>query len=168
MDPIVDLQVAKKQVLQEANEFLDSVREIVTGEPGSVQNPLSIMQRLRTRAYENLNQIQHKAMIIRAALFLEMNDLRNKDVDWYWHPKQTGGLEEPDLRGEVAGEVIISAEVTTSEKPQGIIDSKMQSTLEKLDTMPGEKFYFVQTEPMLKRANNKVRKANFPIEVRLI
>jgi hypothetical protein len=67
-----------------------------------------------------------------------------------------------------AGEIVLSAEVTTSERPVGIIDTRIRDTLAKLSTMPGRRFYFVRTDTMGQRAMTKVEKGGFPIEVRRI
>ena len=60
---------------------------------------------------------------------------------------------------------MISAEITTSEKPVGTIDSRMQKTLAKLAEMQGAKFYFVRTPQMQQRANTKITKVGWNIEV---
>jgi hypothetical protein len=106
-------------------------------------------------------------MILVAARLLERTDLRGKAVEWFWNPRQTGDATEPDLRGVLYGKIAISAEVTCSERPAGVIDTRMATTLGKLDAMPGRKFYFVRTEEMAQRGRTKVRKRRYDIEVRL-
>ena len=166
MEQIVNLSLAEKQVLQKVRQLLFMIRRTTAEEPSSLKDGVGVLERLRNDNYENLNQIQHEAMILRAALDLQIRDLAGKPVDWYWNPRQTGGLEEPDLRGIVAGNIYISAEITTSKSPIGAIDKRMGATLEKLSKMPGKKIYFVRTEAMEKRAKTKVSKADYPIEIR--
>ena len=84
---------------------------------------------------------------------------------WYWNPRQTGDHTEPDLRGIYSGAILVSAEITTSEKPVGTIDSRMKKILTKLAAMQGEKFYFVRTSEMRQRAATKITKGGWEIEV---
>ncbi len=165
MEQIINLSLEEKQVLQKVKHLLSMIRRTVAEEPSNLKDGISVLRRLRNDNYEELNQIQHEAMILRAALALQSKDLAGKSVNWEWHPRQTGGKGEPDLRGKVAGTIHISAEITTSEKP---IDKSMSATLKKLSKMHGKKIYFVRTEPMEKRAKTKVSKAGYPIEIRQI
>ncbi len=168
MEQIVDLSLAEEQVLQKVKQLLSMIKRTVAEEPSSLKDGISVLERLRNDNYENLNQIQHEAMLLRAALALQSKDLAGKPVNWYWNPRQTGDLEEPDLRGIVAGTIHISAEITTSERPIGTIDKRMTATLKKLSIMAGKKFYFVRTEAMEKRAKTKASKYGYPIEIRQI
>lgn len=148
--------------------LLSSIRGTITKEPSSLNEGISILEHFRKDNYEELNQVQHEAMILRAALDLQSKDFAGKPVTWYWNPRQTGDSEEPDLRGIVAGSIHISAEITTSESPKGSIDTRMRETLEKLSKMPGKRIYFVRTEAMENRAKTKLSKADYPIEIRNI
>jgi hypothetical protein len=60
---------------------------------------------------------------------------------------------------------VILAEITTSDRPVGVIDGRMRRTLEKLSRMQGSRYYFVRTEKMEQRALTKVRKASWAITV---
>lgn len=123
------------------------------------------LQKVRSESYEDVNQIQHEYLILRAMKWLIENGICNAQTQWYWNPRQTGGCSEPDLRGCLEGRVISSSEVTTSLNPVGTIDTRMQRTLSKLSLQPGRLHYFVQTEAMAKRARIKIRKSNLNIEV---
>ena len=63
------------------------------------------------------------------------------------------------------GKIILSAEATTSEKPQGSIDSRMRDTLFKLNKMEGYKYYFIRTKEMEQRAKTKIKKNKLNIDV---
>ena len=139
MEQIVNLGLAEKQALQEVRQLLSTVRRTIAEEPSNLKDGVGVLEHLRNDNYENLNQIQHEAMILRAALDLQIKDLAGKPVHWYWNPRQTGGIEEPDLRGIVAGNICVSAEITTSKSSNGAIDTRMGATLEKLSKMPGKK-----------------------------
>jgi hypothetical protein len=78
---------------------------------------------------------------------------------------RTGNKNEPDLQGLNKDDVIVSAEVTTSTKPQGEIDSRMAAILAKLSTMPGDKYYVVASEEMERRAKSKISSLGFQINV---
>jgi hypothetical protein len=111
-----------------------------------------------------LNQIQHEFLLLQGLAWLSKNGFES-EIDWDWNPRQTGGGNEPDLRGSVNGKILVSAEASTSEKPQGILDTRMRKTLEKLSRMDGQRFYFVSSDEMMKRAETKILKANWSIKV---
>lgn len=51
---------------------------------------------------------------------------------------------------------------------QGMLDARMRDTLRKLNEMEGDKYYFVRTKEMEKRANTKVTKNKWDIKVVII
>jgi hypothetical protein len=156
---------ARSKVLADVQRFLATVRQISAT---SIQTPelgIATLARLRRETYEDLNQIQHEYMIVCAADWFVQKARCPADTNWLWNPRQTGDDTEPDLRGEYRGVVVVSAEITTSQNPTGIIDSRMRNTLRKLSSMQGEKFYFASTASMCRRARTKVAKARWPIEV---
>jgi len=134
----------------------------------SVSLGIEILSTLRQVASEDINQIQHEEMTLRAALLLQETIFPGQRVAWYWNPRQTGDRSEPDLRAALTGEIVLSAEVTTSERPVRAIDKRMTHTLAKLGRMPGRKFFFVRSEAMEQRARAKIEKGRFGIEVRRI
>lgn len=165
----LEINKGEMQITKRSKEFVSLLKEISATEPQSVDETLNLLRKLRQDIYENMNQIQHDAMILKAAKLLQKNhDFSNMDIVWYWNPSQKGSGEEPDLRGVVLGRTIISAEITTSENPIGSIDSRIRDTLDKLSQMDGGKYYFVRTSQMEQRAKTKVNKSGFPIEVILI
>jgi len=166
MERIVDLNIAEVQVFQKVKELIATSRTIVAEEPPNLKFGIETLKQLRRAIYEDLNQIQHEGMILRAARLLESSELTGQEVEWYWNPRQTGTADEPDLRGLVAGRIVVSAEITASESPKGTIDQRMGTTLEKLSKLPGKTFYFVCTDSMEKRARTKVKQAGYQIEVR--
>lgn len=168
MNQITDLHVAEQEVFQEIKQCISKVKSAVANAPADLSTGISVLKRLRQEIYEDLNQVQHEEMILQAARLLESQDFVGKDVVWHWNPRQGGGAGEPDLRGSVAGRIEVSAEITTSGKPDGTIAERMTTTLEKLSKMPGKKIYFVRTEAMEKRAETKVSKAGYEIEIRRV
>jgi len=95
---------------------------------------------LRAEIYEDLNQLQHKALIIAAAKRLAK---RYPTISkWKWHPKQTSSINEADLTGYSRDKIVINAEVTTSNRPIGTIDQRMKRTLLSLSKKKGTLFYF--------------------------
>jgi len=168
MERIADLNLTEEEVFKKAKMLVTKVRRASAENPPNLESAIKILENLRREIYEDLNQIQHEAMILRAGLVLQRSDLINEDVEWYWNPRQRGGAEEPDLRGIIAGQIKVSAEVTASEKPEGTIERRMQATLSKLSKMRGKRIYFVRTQAMEKRARSKVKKAGYQIEVQRI
>jgi len=165
MEQISNLKMAEKDIFRKAKRLIVEVRRASTEDPSNLKSAIEVLQHLRRTIYEDLNQIQHEEMILRAALALQSNEFSKEDMEWYWNPRQTGGPDEPDLRGTVRGQITLSVEVTASENPKGIIDQRMQKTLKKLSQMRGRKIYFVRTETMENRAITKVSKAGYQIEV---
>ena len=168
MEKITDLKLREEEVFKEVKTLILKIKKAIEYEPSDFPTGINILEDLRKGIYEDLNQIQHEAMILRAAHSINSTDFYGYNVEWYWNPRQTGSAEEPDLCGKIAGENVVSAEITTSENPGGTIDKRMASTLKNLNNMPGKKIYFVRTETMEKRAKSKVSKCGYQIEVRKI
>jgi hypothetical protein len=156
---------AHLKVLTDTRRCLATINRLSATPCATAEEGISILDRLRRESYEDLNQIQHEHLIVRAAEWLETDAQHEVGMEWGWNPRQTGDSSEPDLRGSVRSTVVVSAEITTSERPVGTIDKRMQSTLSKLAQMSGRKYYFVRTEAMCMRAETKVKKAGWPISV---
>lgn len=168
MNQIISFSTVGNKILTDIRGFMDGIRDIVKQEVHSVSEGVTTLQKLRQAAYEEINQIQHEEMVFRAACSLRDANWSAQDIKWYWNPRQTGDNSEPDLRAIQNDRIVLSAEVTTSDYPKGIIDSRMRDTLVKLSKMLGQKYYFVRTEAMEKRAKTKVSKSGYSIDVRCI
>ena len=168
MQPLCCFDTAESKVEKDAGDLLRKIHKITEQKPGNAQDAIAMLQKLRSTAYENINQIQHEYLIIRCARWLIDEGHVEKNVQWKWNPRQTGSAKEPDLLATRDQQLLISAEVTTSETPQGTIDKRMARTLEKLSGMLGKKFYFVTTKEMKKRAVRKVEKGKWDIQIVLI
>jgi hypothetical protein len=175
MNRIEDLDSKNSEILEKVKILIARIEEAIGVEPiDNLAKGIRVLEKLRNTSYEDLNQIPHEAMIIRAAQQISATDYPGENVEWDWHPRQTGSKpkgspkeKEPDLRGKIAGQIVVSAEITTSAKP---IEGTMTLTLKKLNEMqvPGKKIYFVRTEEMEKRAKTKVSKRRYQIEVRRV
>lgn len=165
MERLGTFKEAHQKVLVDIQRFLKTVNNLSSMPCTSAAMGIAVLDRLRRETYEDLNQIQHEHLIIRAAEWLLAERKCPLETLWLWNPRQTGDNSEPDLRGSLSGSTVISAEITTSEKPVGTIDSRMQKTLAKLSEMQGAKFYFVRTPEMRQRANTKITKGRWSIEV---
>ena len=168
MKQIPNLKRAEKNVFKKVIKHISIIRKSVSDEPSNLMAGIEILENLRKEIYEDLNQIQHEAMILKAARLIETSDFSNQKIEWFWNPRQTGGTEEPDLRGVINGEIVISAEITTSVDPQGTIDTRMRDTLKKLSKLPGKKIYYVRSKKMKQRAETKVNKTDYSIDIRLV
>jgi len=164
MERIESIEAAETALVGKANKLLEAARAIVSGNASSAKNAVNLLSRLREAVYEDLNQIQHEGLILEAAQWLRENALAGREAEWWWNPRQTGGHDEPDLRC-ISGSDVVVAEVTASNAPVGVIDSRMMSTLEKLAATEGKRYYFVRTESMRKRAKTKVDKGKWDIRV---
>ena len=168
MQPLCCFDTAESKVEKDAGDLLHKIHEITKRKPENAEDAIAMLRELRSTAYENINQIPHEYLIIRCARWLIDKGHVEKNVQWKWNPRQTGSAKEPDLLATKDQKRLISAEMTTSETPQGTIDKRMARTLEKLSKMSGKQFYFVTTEEMKKRAETKVKKGKWDIKIVLI
>ncbi|NJC87172.1 MAG: hypothetical protein FIB02_01335 [Desulfuromonas sp.] len=165
MDKLGTFAEAHRKVLADIQKILATVQKHSSLPCTTAEAGIKILNRLRKETYEDLNQIQHEHLIVRAAEWIIAKEKCPPETVWYWNPRQTGDHSEPDLRGTCAGKIVVSAEITTSENPVGTIDTRMQKTLAKLSEMQGARYYFVRTETMRQRAETKVVKGGWRIEV---
>lgn len=168
MERLGTLEAANAKVLADAQRCIDRIRRLCVASVTTADDGVRVLRLLREEAYEDLNQIQHEHLIVHAAQWLIQQKHCPTSVEWSWNPRQTGDDSEPDLRGTHDGSVVISAEITTSRDPVGVLDTRMRRTLAKLALTEGQKFYFVRTESMRRRAATKVAKAQWSIQVVLL
>jgi len=165
MDRMPEIDKALEKVQMDIEQFFRIVRGHLPSEIETLDAGLSAMRRIRLDVYENLNQIQHESLLVRAREQLEAHEPRLSKARWFWNPRQTGDDSEPDLRALIGGRIVVSGEATTSEAPKGVIDTRMRNTLAALAEMQGQRYYFVRTPAMKKRAETKCRKAGWRISV---
>jgi hypothetical protein len=166
MEEIGDIASAETALLHELKEVFSHIRVAGKAEPTNLELGLEILKTLRRLVYEDMNQLQHEALIIKVAKLLEAEVYPTVTIRWLWNPRQTGSKDEPDLRGiDNHGQIIISTEVTTSLSPKGFIDRRMAETLAKLSAMPGDKYYVVTTEEMERRAKSKLQSLGYEITI---
>jgi hypothetical protein len=164
MEKLPNIADAEEKALAEIQRILKEIRSL-TRDVDSLSDGLDRLRQIRGTHYEDMNQIQHECLLLRALRWLRDRGYTSDRLDWYWNPHQTGDSSEPDLLAKREGEVILSAEATTSEIPQGVIDSRMRDTLAKLNGFQGERFYFVRTKEMAQRAQTKVARNSWIIKV---
>ena len=147
--------------------FTEARRLISTDHADSYIKKLSLLKDFRKKLYENLNQLQHRALILKAA---QMFQSEYKNIThWTWHPSQTSQPKFADLTGyDKNNNVILNAEITTSMKAIGSIRQRMSKTLESLSIKEGDKFYIVSNESMEKSASKKIKTLNIDIKVKKI
>lgn len=147
---------SEKLALQKLlNCWYDRVSEHLLNRPNYFKDQLQHLSIIRKDIYEDINQLQHKGLIIEVAEKLQ-NEFPQINK-WTWHPMQTSHDDFADLTGYVGNKVFLNAEVTTSLAPVGTIAIRMKNTLLSLNKKQGKLFYFVQTEKMLKRAETKIK-----------
>jgi hypothetical protein len=168
MESIGTVSDATDKVLKDLQRCLATVCRLASGTFETPEAGIAVLRKLRRETYEDINQIQHEHSILLAAQWLIENGKCSPTTEWSWNPRQTGTATEPDLQGHDKGSIVVSAEITTSERPVGVIDTRMGKTLGKLSGMVGERYYFVCGERMRNRAQTKVAKAGWPITVVLL
>jgi hypothetical protein len=164
MEQLGSSEEAEAKVLADVQRFLLDLGSL-TAEATSVHDGTARLRKIRSAVYENLNQIQHEFLILQGLTWLRANGHESPSLRWFWNPRQTGDATEPDLRAVDESHIIVSAEATTSERPDGVIDTRMRLTLAKLSQMAGDKFYFVRTAQMAQRARTKIAKNGWNIRV---
>jgi hypothetical protein len=163
MQALEDIAAEEAKILSRLRECVARIQELI--EPGfaDVSSAVALLRLLRSGSAEDINQLQHAALALAAVRHIQAQRPDTTTLSWFWHPFQTGGIDEPDLRATDGARVVISAEVTASERPAGVIDSRMAHTLQKLATMPGDLFYFVRTDAMRRRAQTKIQNVGYAI-----
>lgn len=166
MKEIDNFSSAEAALLNELKDVFSHIRLAGKARLTNLEVGLEILQNLRYLVYENMNQVQHEALILKAVKLLEAEFHPSVAIRWFWNPRQTGSKDEPDLCGvDNRGRVIVSAEVTSSQKPGGAISKRMDQTLAKLSAMSGDKYYVVTTEQMERRAKSKIQNLGYKIAV---
>jgi hypothetical protein len=161
----LDLSTASEKIRKDIQRYVKELQVIARSPIDTVERGIRTLQALREVSYEDLNQIQHEYAAFCAARWLIARGHAPKCAAWQWNPRQTGDAREPDIRAVLCRRTIISGEVTTSRRPVGVLDTRMASTLRKLSTMEGKRFYFVLTTTMANRARTKTTKAGYDVEV---
>src|SRR5688572_16876601 len=137
---------ARLKAFSDVESLIGTLQNVTAKRPICLDEGIRCLHQLRKSIYEDLNQIQHECLAIYAAEWLvDQNKVPNRTI-WFWNPRQTGDDTQPDLRGMCDDVVVASAELTTSEEPKGVIDTRMRDTLQKLAKMDGDKFYFTRTD----------------------
>jgi len=151
----LNIEVAKISLKERLSTTFTKASEILSRNTDDYTYQIVLLRELRSKIYENLNQLQHENLIIKAA---EEFKRRYPEIDeWHWHPNQTSGKLEPDLQGSSKGTIVVSAEITTSQKPIGTINMRMKKVMKKLEECPGDKYYVVETDSMKKNADVKIK-----------
>ena len=163
---LLNIQEEKDFLKSDILNWFASLKENLDPIPDDLNSQVELLAKIRMGLYEDLNQLQHVALIIKVAEQLQKNF--PKITKWCWHAKQTSHPEYADLTGYIKKKVFLNAEVTTSSKPVGTIDQRMKSTLVSLNTKEGLKFYFVLTDEMFNRATSKKKRYNLDIDIQKI
>lgn len=154
-DPLAE----RDRVLSAIHGCVAKLRDLSAREVLNLESGIAFLADVRRAVYEEINQLQHEALLLRAVEWLSPS--LPGDVRWHWNPRQQGGNGEPDLRALVGDVIVVSAEASAAEIPRGVIDRRIRQALEKLRRMDGRKFYFACTPRMERRARSKVRNRGF-------
>jgi hypothetical protein len=163
MKPLPDLASAESDLLARLRTCVGAIQQIVTADVTDIPAGVALLRLVRSEAYEDINQLQHEALLLEAAVRLRTLHPELSAMTWFWNPANTGTGEEPDLRVMRGKEIIVSVEATASERSIGSISVHLRKTLSKLQAMAGRRFYFVRTQDMLKAAEKQIRKFNHAI-----
>lgn len=94
---VLDIQIEKDLLKQAINTWFSNMKQHIDAIPVDVNLQVELLSKIRMGLYENLNQLQHVALIIKVAERLQqMHPRINK---WHWHAKQTSHPDYADLTG---------------------------------------------------------------------
>lgn len=105
---------ARDKALSDIRRLLTRIQAVARMRVDDVAQGIDVLKKLRAETYEDLNQIQHEYMILCSAEWLIAQKRCPPDTIWSWNPRQTGGADEPDLRGELSAHILLSAEISRS------------------------------------------------------
>ncbi|OGO24008.1 MAG: hypothetical protein A2Z28_03610 [Chloroflexi bacterium RBG_16_51_9] len=165
MERIGDVSSIERRLITELKEVFSDIQLAGKSKVDDLESSLEMLKTLRGLVYEKMNQIPHEALILKTAKLLQDEFYPNIHIEWLWNPRQTGKKSEPDLQGLDKEKVIVSAEITTSSKSQGTINTRMAFVLQKLSAMPGDKYYVVTTEDMEHSAKSKISSLGYQINI---
>lgn len=156
------IETAKKEFEENLKAKLESLANLIVVKCTNLEDQIKLINQIRKEIYEDLNQFQHAYLLIKSAEYFKT---KFPEIDkWEWHPFQTSGDLEPDLRGYCMDKVLINVEATTAQNPKGKIDTGMKKTLFKLNQhIQGDNYYVIQTDKMLERAKSKIKNNNLNI-----
>ena len=168
---IESVEIALEKELTSVKASMLKYIEICNNNPQDIEAQLSELRRFRSTSYESLNQLQHEWLLIKVLKWL--NSVYNIPLDStngyliQWNPRQTGGIDEPDIRIiNKRNELEINCEASSSEKPVGVINDRIKKHLLCLSKLNGIKYYFVLTDKMKQKAETIIRNSGWNIEVR--
>ena len=88
-DPVAVLKEAHQKVLADIQHILATVNRLSSLPCTTAETGVGILDRLRKATYEDLNQIQHEHLIVRAAEWLLARRKCPPETQWFWNPRQT-------------------------------------------------------------------------------
>src|SRR4051794_26494933 len=89
------IEQEKPFLLEEIGTWFKKIKHHITDLPKDLLAQVDLLALIRKELYEDLNQLQHAALIIKAAENLQKDfPTINK---WNWHPKQTYHPDYADL-----------------------------------------------------------------------
>jgi hypothetical protein len=161
------IETAKKEFEEKLKAKLQGLANLIAVNCINLADQINLINQIRTNIYEDLNQFQHAFLLIKSAEYFK---IKFPEIDkWEWHPFQTSGDLEPDLRGYCKDKILVNVEATTAQNPRGKIDTGMKKTLFKLNKhIQGDNYYVIQTEKMLERAKSKIKNNNLNIQTLLL
>jgi hypothetical protein len=159
---------AKIELEKKVDKLLTGITEFNTKKVFTLSDKVKILNDIRKHFYENLNQFQHENLLLKVCDYFEGENKENirYEIDtWKWHPNQTSKKDEVDLMGFKNEKLVVCAEVTTANSPNGKIDTIMRNTLDGLNKLKTDKYYVVTTDEMYKRAKSKIKNRGLNIKL---
>jgi hypothetical protein len=170
MKPLPDIAQERKRVYRDVVALVQETRRHVATKPATFKAGLGRLFKLRKAVYEHLNQLQHEGLLLDAIAWLIADRIVSANASWSWHPRQTSGKGEPDLKAVLNGRTLICAEATAAAAPKGTIAERLEVALGKL--LKGQRarsyYCFVRTVEMERAARDIVQTQKLKVKVKCL
>jgi hypothetical protein len=170
MKLLTDVAKERKRVYRDVVALVQEARGHVATNPTTFSTGLGRLFKLRKAVYEHLNQLQHEGLLLDAIAWLIADRIAPSNAIWSWHPRQTSGKGEPDLRAVLNGKVLVCAEATAAAAPKGTIAKRLRAAIEKLPKgcQAGTYYCFVRTVEMERAARDIAQAQKLQVKVKCL
>jgi len=83
VESIGSIHQAEQALLKKIRDCLAAIRGLLPDQVDSIGQGLALLSALRTQVYEDINRIQHAALILEAARWVQENVLDGAPAEWH-------------------------------------------------------------------------------------
>ena len=170
MKPLTNPKKERARVHHDVLALIQEARQFVASDPRTYSKGLGKLFELPKAVYEHLNQLQHEGLLLDAIAWFIAEGIVRSNVTWLWHPRQTSGKGEPDLKAVLNGTTVVCAEATAAAAPKGTTRKRLEAELERCpsDCQAGNYYCFVRTVEMERTASGIVKTRKLQVTVKCL